>query len=282
MNGAISATGLPEYSERASNRGILSSSTTKPATLAGSVITDVVEPPPKKGMNTSSSSSFTIATPVIPYLPIRVEDDGCKYYDLLDVVTFGEPSIYGEENYLVVDNFEVSRPFVLDWRTEQDHYGALRPIHRYSASKRFEYLLKQLLGGCRTEIPWEVIQLVYAEVDTDSPLEIWDAVRLVLKRNGLKKYYNRIPDILKGIKYPLEIIWRNGTDGLVRDFEAINTFFYNFKFDGRVYFPNFKFFAIKLLLHRGAIFEYDVPLLRTGKKLEAFEHLWEILFEALY
>ena len=216
----------------------------------------------------------------IPYLPLR-EEEGVKYYDLYDVVNYGEPCIYGVERYLVIDNYEISRPLVMSWKSEQERYGALRPIHRYSASKRFEYLLRQLLGGCRDAVPEEVVYTVKDNIDTEDPAKIWNCVRIILKNNGFKKYYNRIPDILKAIGYPLEIKWGKDVAELVRDFSAINAFFYEFEFDKRVYFPNFKFFALKLLEYRGAIFEYDVPLLRTGKKLEAFENLWETLYEAL-
>ena len=276
MNGGISGTGLPEYSERAKRSGILSSSTIKAATLAGLVITSEL-PPPKKGMYTSSSS---IEYKPIPYSPLR-EEDGVKYYDLYDVVAYGEPCEYGIERYLVIDNYEISRPLVMSWKSEQER-GPIRGPHRYSASKRFEYLLRQLLGGCRDAVPEEVVYNVKDNLETEDPSKIWNCVRIILKNNGHKKYYNRIPDILKAIGYPLEIKWKEDIIDLVRDFSAINAFFYEFEFDKRVYFPNFKFFALKLLEHRGAIFEYDVPLLRTGKKLEDFEKLWETLYEALY
>lgn len=217
--------------------------------------------------------------PLIPYAPLKVEH-GIAYYDLRDVMWYGEPYLFGEENYLVVDHPWVSQPMVLDYHEEQLRRGALRPIHRYSAVKRFEYLLRQLLGGCRTVIPHEVLHVVKEEMDHD-PRRVWNSVRGCMKKHGYQKYFNRIPEVLKVVGYEKGIYWKGNVETLVQDFQKLFYAFHQLDL-GRTYFPSFRFFALKLLESRGCLFEYDIPLMHTALKLEVFEDLWELLEPALY
>jgi len=136
----------------------------------------------------------------IPYAPLKVEH-GVAYYDVRDVQWYGEPYVFGVDfAYQVLDHVEVSQPMVLDYKEEQQRRGSLRPIHRYSALKRFEYLLRQLLGGCRTVIPAGLLQVVREEMD-ENPSRVWNSVRGCMKRHGYQKYFNRIPGVLKAVGY---------------------------------------------------------------------------------
>lgn len=216
---------------------------------------------------------------MIPYAPLKVEH-GVAYYDLRDVMWYGQPSLFGVEHYLVVDHPWVSQPMVLDHKEETLRRGALRPIHRYSAVKRFEYLLRQLLGGCRSVIPAEVLYVVRKEMDED-PSKVWNSVRGCLKKHGYQKYFNRIPGVLKAVGYEKGIYWKGNVETLVQDFQKLFYAFHQLEL-GRTYFPSFRFFALKLLESRGCLFEYTIPLMHTALKLEVFEDLWEMLEPALY
>jgi hypothetical protein len=216
---------------------------------------------------------------MIPYAPLKVEH-GVAYYDLRDVQWYGEPYVFGVENYQVVDHPWVSQPMVLDYKEETLRRGALRPIHRYSALKRFEYLLRQLLGGCRTPIPAGLLQVVREEMD-QNPRRVWNSVRGCMKRHGYQKYFNRIPGVLKAVGYEKGIYWKGNVETLVQDFQKLFYAFHRLEL-GRTYFPSFRFFALKLLESRGCLFEYDIPLMHTALKLEVFEDLWELLEPALY
>lgn len=69
----------------------------------------------------------------------------------------------------------------------------IRPVHRYNRVERFEFVLGQLLG-LRGHVPEEIVEMC-EEVDRDKRV-VWDSVRGVLKANGKRKYYNRIPGII--------------------------------------------------------------------------------------
>lgn len=49
------------------------------------------------------------------------------------------------------------------------------------------------------------------------------------------------------------------------------------KGDDRKYFPNLRFVALKLLIKHGAVFDYDVPLLKTRRKLKVLEEAYSSL-----
>lgn len=216
----------------------------------------------------------------IPYEPIKWEY-GVPYYDLLMIDLYGPPHHYGIETYHVLDNKESSCPAMMDYKEEQDRRGCLRPIHRYSALKRFEYLVKQLLGGCRSLIPQEVILQVSKEMN-HHPEQVWVSVRTCLKKHGYQKYFNRIPEILKCLEYPFKIIWEGSIASLILDFKKIHHVFHSSTFDQRVYFPSFRFFALKILESRGCIFQYDIPLMNTPRKIPVFEDLWLVLQKSLF
>lgn len=216
---------------------------------------------------------------MIPYAPLKVEH-GVAYYDVRDVQWYGEPYVFGVEHYQVLDHKDVSQPMVLDYKHEQERRGSVRPIHRYSALKRFEYLLRQLLGGCRTVIPVELLKLVRKEMDKD-PSRVWNSVRGCMKRHGYQKYFNRIPEVLKALGYDKVIYWKGNVETLVQDFQKLFFAFHQLEL-GRTYFPSFRFFALKLLESRGCLFEYEIPLMHTSLKLDVFEDLWELLEPALY
>lgn len=211
---------------------------------------------------------------MIPYQPLRV-DHGVLVFDLRDVVMYGEPCFYGLDRYLVIDHPDISSPMVMDYHEEQARRGALRPIHRYDASKRFEYLLRQLLGGCRSKIPVHVMELVSREMDPDEK-RVWNSVRAILKKNGYQRYFNRIPGILINVGYDKRILWHGSMEGLVQDFQILFSEFQGLD-KKRSYFPNFRFFALKILKRRGCVFEYDIPFMQTKSKIEVFQDLWNEL-----
>jgi hypothetical protein len=43
----------------------------------------------------------------------------------------------------------------------------------------------------------------------------------------------------------------------------------------RKYFPNLRYVALRLLVDHGAVFEYDVPLLKTKRKLKGLDELYQ-------
>lgn len=206
-------------------------------------------------------------------------DHGIPVFSLRDVNLHGIPSLYGVEEYLVLDDPTESCPFVLDYDGEMDRRGALRPIHRYSQDKRFELLIKKFLGGSCSRITCEDLFVTVAmECNYEKDL-VWNSVRKILKENGWSRYYDHIPSILEKIGYEHKIICpRNfALEEIVNDFKKLSHGFDRNRIGSRKYMINYRFIALKLMERHGVRFEYYIPKLQTSRKYEEFESLWREL-----
>lgn len=197
-------------------------------------------------------------------------------FDLYDVLQYGPPEKYGYDEYIVLDNYEVSRPFVADYDMEQERKGSLRPVHRYCKVKRFRHLINNLLGGSRVFINDPDLFLTVAlELDYDKD-KIWNSCRSILKRNGWSRYYNKIPSILEQIGYKNMITGFTGKvlDLIMNDFKIIAANFSKLDIGGRTYLLNYRFIALKLLDRHGIVFEYDIPKILTFRIIKPLDDLW--------
>jgi len=213
----------------------------------------------------------------MPYTFIRLER-GIPLFSLRDVNLYGQPDLFGIEEYLVIDDPTESCPFVLDYNGEQERRGALRPIHRYSQDKRFELLIKKFLGGNCSRIKNDDLFLTVAmEVDYDKDL-VWNSVRKILKENGWSKYYDNIPSILEKIGYEFKIVCPSSfaIDEIVNDFKKLCSGFERNRVN-RKYMINYRFIGLKLMERHGVVFEYYIPKLQTLRKYDEFEVLWQEL-----
>lgn len=214
----------------------------------------------------------------MPYTFVSL-DHGIPVFSLRDINLFGEPCLFGVEEYLVIDDPTESCPFVLDYKGEQERRGALRPIHRYSQDKRFELLLKKFLGGSCSRIKNEELFLTIAlECDWDKDL-IWNSVRSILKKNKWSRYYDYIPSILEKVGYEFKIVCGNAfvVDEIMNDFKKLSHGFERNKIGVRKYMINYRFIALKLMERHGVVFEYHVPKLQTIRKFKEFEEIWQEL-----
>lgn len=202
--------------------------------------------------------------------------NGIAQFDLLDITKYGPPEDYGFfDDYNVLDNFEVSRPFVTDYQMECNMYMSLRPIHHYDEVKRFESTIRQLVGGCRNEIDGGVVEICKG-FDRD-PMKCWNSVRSILKRNGASRYYNRIPEILECCGYEKKLLFPDSltTIEIINDFKKVLNYFKSKNWGDRVYLPNYRFIALKLMEKNGVVFEYYIPLLKVKKKLALLNDVWK-------
>ena len=214
----------------------------------------------------------------MPYGVVGV-DHGTPVYSLRDINLYGLPTLYGVEEYLVLDDPTESCPFVLDYKASQDRRGALRPIHRYSQDKRFELLLKKFLGGnCPTIKNEDLFTTVAMECNYEKE-HVWNSVRNILKQNGWSRYYDYIPAILHKIGYEYRIVAPKAivVDEILNDFKKVSHGFGRNKIGVRKYMINYRFVALKLLERHGVVFEYHVPKLQTARKYEEFEKVWKEL-----
>jgi len=207
-------------------------------------------------------------------MPIRSEGD-ILVFRLEDIHLFGIPSLYGYDNYIVTSTYEDECPMVLDWKGEQDRRGSLRPIHRYSRVERFIGVLYQLLGY-RGDIPEEVVEVVkYWGIEKENE---WNSVRFILKQYDWAKYYNRIPGILRmlGVVSMSLEFWR--VENIISKFQEMSVRFDSKSFGSRVYFPNLRYVALRLLEEQGMVFSYFIHIIRTKRKDKLMNEIYEKLY----
>jgi len=203
---------------------------------------------------------------MIPYHPIRVTNN-IPEYSIIDIENFGKPDYYGIENYLVIDSYE--KELVLDWHDEVHLITDGQYIHRYDRIQRFTATLFQFIGHSRVVIPLQLINIIKNNGFSTHPKLVWNSIRSILKKYDYTKFYNRIPCILKILKYPYNIRYKGDMLFKIQnDFKKINDNFNEKKKElGINYFPNIRYVALYLMEKNGFVFEYHIPKTRV-KKIE--------------
>lgn len=214
--------------------------------------------------------------------PVRFENE-IPVFHSDQIEMFGPPDLYGYDTYQVVELEETVSPFVTDWKMEQSR-EKLRPIHRYNRIERFEFVFAQLLG-LRGDVPLDIIELIRKEANLE-PSFAWNSIRQVLKKNKHKRYYQRIPQIMFRLGLGSVFKMKNSTMGatyqtVIAEFRKLQNVFEEYKFQTkkRVYFPNLRFIAVKLLERRGCKCNFEIDFIRTKRKIKSLGEIWNI-FEA--
>lgn len=168
----------------------------------------------------------------------------------------------------VLDNNEPGclHPFGIDYNDEVTMYW--KKPHRYSRTDRFRFTLHQLMG-CSGDIPPEVVYSVKQQLKKVkiSRKKIWNQIRFILKVNGWRLYYNRIPQLISYCT-GLRPILNNASPFILHEFQQMH-----YQFDNglavkwkRSYFLNLRFVALKLMEKHGIVYPYRVPFVRTLRK----------------
>jgi len=214
----------------------------------------------------------------IPYYPISLYE-GIPQYSIFDVDIFGPPDKYGINKYFVLEEIIYDNSRILDDIDYQRPNVRERPVHHYDREQRFKWTLRVLLGGSRDPIPLSVLSCFHrGDIDWD-PTRVWKSIRNALKIKGYAKYYNRIPEILQWHYYPykINIPPTINYQEMYRSFKKMHYKFDHSEWAGRTYFPNLRYIILKMLLERGVVFEYSIPLLHTKAKLPVLEQVWKTL-----
>ena len=114
---------------------------------------------------------------------------------------------------------------------------------------------------------------------SEDPEQAWESVRRLLKQKGWWRYYNRIPSILRRLGVKLKIDFGDQAwllEEVVLDFKKISARFEHVK-TGRKYFPNLRYIALRLLERRGVKFELMIPFIRTARKFQVLDGMWDQL-----
>lgn len=208
------------------------------------------------------------------YHPITQYDD-VLVFSSEDVDDYGEPYLYGYENYLVIESSASSHPLQCDY-TDSGLTNA-RPIHRYKRLDRFTFTLTYLIGQ-KGAIPQHVLDA--CDGVSKDPTKIWYEIKKILKKNKWSIYYNRISVIINHFGIPVTCNMTNSIyHTIINDFKQINSLFEQGrrkKWDRR-YFLNLKFVAIKLLERYNVSFNVSIPLIKTKRKLKILNELWNDL-----
>ncbi len=213
-------------------------------------------------------------------------------YDVADVSP--QPDVYevavdikdifldgtNEELYEFWDNNgPIGNPeFQMDYDQEIQFGLNATKIHRYSRTDRFKFTVYQLLGSSG-EVPRHVKKYIKKRIGSKArKTKIWNQVRSILKEMKLRRYYNRIPQIIYGItKQGVLGISQTSINGVLNDFAHMHIQF-NSRLRSkwkRSYFPNLRFIALKLFQKHGISYPYKVPLVRTLRKRKYLNSLYE-------
>lgn len=198
--------------------------------------------------------------------PLQALGENEELYDLWSPDDFTDACRLGTVQIFETDyDMEQSR----DWRK----------IHRYSRRERFKSTLYHLLN-ITGKIPIAVHKLVKWKLRRlklkVSKSKIWGQIRTILKQNGLQRYYNLIPSFIRyscGLRPKLN---DDAITNILSDFEKMH---YQFDKDlkinwKRIYFPNLRFIAFKLMDKHGITYPYKVPLAHTLRKQKYLNNLF--------
>lgn len=152
-----------------------------------------------------------------------------------------------------------------------------KKVHRYCRLERFRGVLDELIG-MRGKVSLEVVEECEWLLEFDGG-NVWDVVRGYLKQNGLRQYYNRIPQIIFRLGYKVlegytyeKYLW------MLEDFKKMHERFNMMvKGDGVVYFPNLRYICFRLMEKYEVKYTFHVPMVRTMRKRGRLDELWDIL-----
>ena len=188
------------------------------------------------------------------------------------------PTMLPDEEEEEEETYWEEPEYHLDYDQEQHHAMNYKKKHRYSRKDRFRLTLYQLLG-MNGEIPKSVLHIIKIELGQKVKKQrIWNDIRAILKRHKLRRYYNRIPSIIKDISghKPVGINSFRVSQILESFFKFDYHFNDHFKQEwNREYFPNLRFIALKLVKETGIEYPYHVPLIRTSRKKKYLENLFQ-------
>ncbi len=166
--------------------------------------------------------------------------------------------------------------FALEYNDEICH--SRNRIHRYSRTSRFKFTLFQLLG-LNGDVTYGLIDMVAQHPNLKtSPCKIWNSVRSILKEKGLRKFYNRIPLLIRHVA-GLKVVGITD-DKLTRMMDIFVKISYQFdngkkKDWGLSYFLNMRFVSLSLMEKFDITYPYAVPFARTARKRRYLAALFE-------
>lgn len=185
-----------------------------------------------------------------------------------------EPIYWNWGSHVLRNNIDSERPFAINWSDEI--LLVKKRIHRYSRMYRFRTILKQLIGFDGPTVPDSVLELIFSRIkNIKSRKHVWNAIRKVLKKNDLRKYYVQIAEIIWRLGGPRWLVPEKSFSSILQDFHDLHVKFNREKkFLKRKYFPPLIYTALYLLQKHSVKFPYKIPLARTVRKRKSLDLLF--------
>lgn len=205
------------------------------------------------------------------------EEDGVFFFNKHDVDIYGCPTLHGYHRFYVIDN---EPTYVYTTYEENRGYDlpTLRQPHLYDRLLRFRIIVQQLLGyslsvakKVRQSEAWISTMNKVSEVRENH----WIECRQILKVSNFSKYYNSIPAIVRQHCYFKEMHCYTE-----KDFNDIMNMFvklertFNMNKQGRCYFPNLRFMALRIMKQLKIPLLFPIPLLINKKRLKQLEDIF--------
>ena len=202
-----------------------------------------------------------------PLQPVSYDIDNIPEFSKEDVDLYGSPSNYGYQQFLVIESPTYQQIAI-------DHHRIYKDKHRYSRIERFRSVLLQLVG-VRGTIPPNVLVTILMNDYDKHPDRIFSSIRKILKANKMSKYVLRIQSIIHKLGHPYTIKVKASLQDMENQFRQAS-----FEFErrkhllNRKYFPNLKFWALKILQHNETEFGFKIPLLQTSRIRRKLNIIW--------
>lgn len=186
-----------------------------------------------------------------------------------------EPAFWNWGPHVLCNSDNPDRPFAVEWKDEI--LLRKKRVHRYSRIYRFKTILKQLIGLDGPKLPEHVLKLVFDNIkNVKTRKHIWNAVRKILKKNKLRKYYVQIAEIIWRLGGPRWTVSSSILNSILNDFNHLHIKFNQGKFFlQRKYFPPLIYTALSLLKKHGVDPPYAIPAARTVRKRKSLDHLFQ-------
>jgi hypothetical protein len=217
-------------------------------------------------------------SPVLPNKPHHYTASGRAVFTS-EQLSWARPDDFGFfDEYEVIEEEHSSHPLALNWVDERNLIKR-RPVHRYSREERFKFTLAQLMG-CSGDVPDHVLAAMPKSLYALDQDHLWEEVRRILKQHGWRLYYNRIPAILAR----LHLVPRSPSSTctfqrIMEDFHRMHRVFSEIKQRlGRIYFPNLRYVAVRLMERHRIRLPFTIPKTRTFKKQESLDTIYDTIW----
>jgi hypothetical protein len=211
-------------------------------------------------------------------------DNGIPVYSKYMIDLYGPPNLSA---YIVIDD---SIEYLPSYNDINNRIENMNHIHRYDRIQRFNTILLQIIGDSRitSKKGLKCLKRVSKNLPHDYDLkplsDIYQMVRHIMRRNGLKIYYNRIATILHEFNitdvrpHCSQYIVNN----VIADFQKMHHKFNSLSDDmNRKYFPNLKYIALKLLFKYGFTNPFGLKLAKTPSRLQKLENDFKLIWDSI-